>query len=46
MLCDIPYMWNLKDNANKCVYEAETDLHRKQIYGHQWGEGGRDKSRI
>ena len=39
-------MWNLKNNANKSVYEAETDTHRKQIYGQQWGEGGRDKSGV
>ena len=34
-------MYNLKNNTNKSIYEAETaHRHRKQTYGYQRGKGG------
>ena len=34
---DIAYMWNLKNTTNK-----QTLRHRKQTYGYQRGEGGKE----
>jgi len=36
-------MWNLKYNTNKFVYKTETD--RKQTYGYQRGEEGREEGK-
>ena len=37
---DITYMWNLKYDTNKPIYETETEYgHREQTGGCQWGEG-------
>ena len=37
ILYDITYMWNLKNTTNK-----QTLRHRKQTYGYQRGEGGKE----
>ena len=41
MLYAVTYMYNLKNNTNKSIYETETaHRHRKQMYGYQRGKGG------
>ena len=35
MLYAVTYMYNLKNNTNKSIYETETaHRHRKQMYGY------------
>ena len=37
---DITYMWNLKYDTNEPIYKPEqTNRHREQTRGYQWGEG-------
>ena len=44
ILYDIIYMWNLKIiQMNLYTKQKQTQRHRKQTYGYQRGEGGRDK---
>ena len=45
ILLDITYMWNLKNNTNESIYKKQKQTHRcrKQTYGYQKGEGGKDK---
>ena len=48
---DITYMWNLKNNVNKCIRKKETDAQRqrKQTSDYERGEGraeGQIRSRI
>ena len=43
ILYDITYMWNLKIiQMNLYTKEKQTHRHRKQTYGYQKGEGGRE----
>ena len=40
-------MWNLKNNTNESIQKTETNSrHRKEIYGYQRGEGGKQEQII
>ena len=47
IIYDITYMWNLKiTQMNLYTKQKQTHRHRKQTYGYEREEGGRDKLRV
>ena len=38
-------MWNLKNEASRCIYKKEKQTHRyrEQTSGYQWGEESREE---
>ena len=40
MLYHIPYMWNLKYDANELTYEREKDSLTWVVKGEEWGKDG------